>query len=239
MASTKRRDESSIFFVPMATPQDVQKHLAHPSHWKEGRSAERLASVWFAAKGIPKSVRNVLETCTSYGTLEVLVGAFEHTTRLDDFSRASQTDLLVVARSPQGAGSAKIAVIAVEGKVDESFDLPVNERRLRARKGSRWPERLEGLCRKLGLSITAVDAIRYQLLHRSVAALIEAGRFGAKEAMLLVHSFARDNENDHFEDFVAFARLLGIKNAGKNRVSSACKIGGVNLRLAWVAEYRK
>jgi hypothetical protein len=53
----------------------------------------------------------------------------------------------------------------------------------------------------------AVDDIRYQLLHRTASALIEAQRFCAGQALMLVHSFSQTHE--WFEDYARFAQLLG------------------------------
>lgn len=230
-----RRDDSSVFFVPMTRPLDVKRHLTHPYHWREGRSAERLATTWFGASGMPRSVRAVLEQEPDLRGIEPLIGAFEHTTRLDEFPRASQTDLLLVASLPARTARSRIGIIAVEGKCDETFDLPVAVKRAKARAGSRWPQRLRGLCGRLGLSVGDVDATPYQLIHRAAAALIEAERFGAKEAVFLIHSFAPDGDGGRLGEYLNFARLLGAEGAGKNRVSAAIEREGIRLRLAWVS----
>lgn len=232
-----RRSVSSVFFVPMLNPSDVRNHLAHPSHWRVGRSAERLATTWLNSAGIPQSVRRVLESEVDFRNIEPLIGAFEHTTRLDAFPRASQTDLMLVARLRSQSAKSSLAVIAVEGKVDETFDLPVVDKRARAKTGSRWPQRLEGLCHSLELNVEAVERTPYQLIHRTAAALIEAERFGAGEAVFLVHSFAKDGDGGRLTEFVSFAQTLGLRGAGKNRISETIKRSGVSLRLAWVSEY--
>ena len=51
-----------------------------------------------------------------------------------------------------------------------------------------------------------MDGIRYQLLHRTASALIEAERFCAGHALMLVHSFSQTHE--WFEDYARFLRLL-------------------------------
>ena len=73
--------------------------------------------------------------------------------------------------------------------------------------------------------------IRYQLLHRTASALIEAERFGAEHAVMLVHSFSQTSE--WFHDYAAFVTLLGGKSA-ENIVTSVGSCAGIQLHLAWV-----
>jgi hypothetical protein len=67
-------------------------------------------------------------------------------------------------------------------------------------------ERLEFLKLTLGLSGDLPETIRYQLLHRMASASIEAKRFRADTAIMLVHSFSPDNIG--LADFQAFAALF-------------------------------
>jgi hypothetical protein len=53
------------------------------------------------------------------------------------------------------------------------------------------------------------DSVRYQLLHRTASAVIEAERFGARHAVMLVHSFTE--ENLWFDDFAEFASVFRLK----------------------------
>ena len=73
--------------------------------------------------------------------------------------------------------------------------------------------------------------MRYQLLHRSVSAVIEAKRFNAAHAVMLVHSFSQSHQ--WFEDYAVFAALLGAEVA-VNRIVSVGERDGVQLHLGWV-----
>ena len=73
--------------------------------------------------------------------------------------------------------------------------------------------------------------IRYQLLHRTASALIEAERFGASTAFMLVHSFSQEDE--HLEDYQEFVKLFGTSGE-VNTVSYAGNKNGIDLYLAWV-----
>lgn len=104
--------------VPLTRPEDVKCHLAKPeAHWRVGYSAQELAMMWAnAGTDFPQSVRGVLNTAPEYLHVEVVDGFFEREVDLGTPGRNSQTDLMVFA----GIGS-ELAVIAIEGKVEESF----------------------------------------------------------------------------------------------------------------------
>src|SRR5256885_2125558 len=76
-----------------------------------------------------------------------------------------------------------------------------------------------------------VAGIRYQLLHRTASAVIEARRFGATHAVMLVHSFS---PNDAWlEDFLDFASLCGAAQLAKGVVAPVREIGAITLHLGW------
>ena len=76
-----------------------------------------------------------------------------------------------------------------------------------------------------------IGSIRYQLLHRTASALIEAKHFNASAAMMLVHAFSQTHE--WFEDYEAFAALYRI-TAERNTVHRAGRLDGIELYLGWV-----
>ena len=123
--------------------------------------------------------------------------------------------------------------IAVEGKAEEPFgDDTVSEWR-----GTQSPGREERLAYLLDVLGLADDErlapIRYQLLHRTASAIIEARRFGATHAVMLVHSFSPTDT--WFEDFAAFAALYGA-NAKKGSTVQASTLGDVTLHLGWASD---
>ncbi len=91
--------------------------------------------------------------------------------------------------------------------------------------------RLSYLRGLLGLPNDLSNTVRYQLLHRTASALIEAERFCAKHAVMLVHSFSQAQE--WFEDYAAFAKLLGV-DVEPDKVASAGERYGRQLHLCWV-----
>jgi hypothetical protein len=73
--------------------------------------------------------------------------------------------------------------------------------------------------------------LRYQLVHRTASAVLEAKRFHAGKAIMLVHSFSA--RQDGFVDFQVFARQLGITCSHPGELHNAGIKGGVELFLGW------
>jgi len=214
-----------IILVPAESPESWKGLLARPDRqWKVGYSARTLAYCWQGATGFPPEVGAVLGGPSAFPGIEPLLGIPELKVGLPGGGRASQTDLWVLARWQK-----QLVSIAVEGKVAEPLGPTVSEWLAEASPGK--AERLRFLLDLLELSSDSVMATRYQLLHRAASAIIQAQKFTASEAVLLVHSFSR--ENAWFEDFSSFAALLGI--APKvNELFRAGERGGVHFHIAWV-----
>ena len=123
----------------------------------------------------------------------------EWQTALPGGRRNSQSDALLIASHCDG-----LIVAAIEGKVDESFGPTVADWLTEASAGKAM--RLDFLCERLGLSGETGD-LHYQLLHRTVSALIEAERFHATHAAMIVHSFSP--ERRWFDAFSRFVERLG------------------------------
>lgn len=213
--------------VPLVKPEDVIPHLAKQElHWRAGYSAQELAVAWASSgNDFPAVVRAVLKTAPEYAQAEFVDGFFEREVELGSPGRNSQTDLMVIA-----AVGDELAVIAVEGKVEESFAELVAD--WNGTPGKQ--RRLEVLCETLGLDVTQVGGIRYQLLHRTASAVYEAKRYRCRHALMLVHSFSPTHR--WFEDFAAFAQAMSIPVQQYGQCSTTKACAGVSLRVAWVAD---
>ena len=213
--------------VPIRRPEGVIPHLARgEEHWRKGYSARELAESWFLADGIPASVKAVLDNCRDYRDTALIDGFFEREVDLGTPGAASQTDLMVIANTSRG-----LAVIAVEGKVNEPFgDTVVEWNDGSAGKG----RRLEKLCATLGISENAASGLRYQLLHRTASAVYEAHRYRTMDALMLVHSFSETHAS--FDDFAKFAEQMGTSVMEPNSISNSKECEGVALRLGWVSD---
>jgi hypothetical protein len=170
-----------------------------------------------------------------FAEIVVEKGIAECLTAVPGAGRPSHTDLMVEARSPSGK-----VVLGVEGKVHESFGPRVDAwlaKEEPGRSSSNKEARLRGLCEGLGLSADAPStlAIRYQLLHRSWAALAHAKAVGAQAAILLVHSFAETGDTENVADYRAFLRALGA-DGGLGVLTSLGVRGGTAFWAAWVRD---
>lgn len=219
----------SRIYVPANSAEDWAAHLASPEkQWRAERSAFELAHAWQEAGGWPPAVERVI-TASSVPSLKEarprLVMA-EHETPLPGQGYASQSDALVLAEGPEG-----LVVITVEGKEREGFDALTEE--WLDEGGENRLTRLRGVCQLLGLEPDAVQGIRWQLLHRTAAAVIEAQSLGARAAMMLVHSFSPTRES--FEDYAALLELFGGE-AQVDTVHQLTQLPSCQLLSAWVAD---
>lgn len=187
-------------------PADWQALLADPNkQWQSGYSAKTLACCWEAADGFPPEVAQVLNRSDSHllEGLTPILAVPEFKVPLPGGGHPSQNDIFVLARSAAGPVS-----IMVEGKVDESFGPTVKEWLVQASAGKQ--KRLRFLVRSLGLGSQPQGAIRYQLLHRAVSAILTGEQYHAVAAILVVHSFSKKKGQAGWPDYQAFARLFGV-----------------------------
>jgi len=211
--------------IPAQSPDDWKVFLADPDkHWKTGFSAKALAYCWQSSGGIPAEITKVLKRVSRLKELDCILAIPEHKVSLPGRGRASQNDVWVLAKSGK-----ELVSIAVEGKVSESFGPTVGEWYRDASKGKKI--RLEFLCNKLGIKFQPPENIRYQLLHRTVSAILEAERFNSHEAVMVVHSFSKTNEwLDDYQNFLSLFELqAGVGEAMTTQLAS-----GINLTFAWV-----
>ena len=207
-------------------------YMLRPDRLLISRFAAKSAYSWTEAEGFPNEVQAVLDESDAacLHDLEFLIGIPEHEVPLPGGRRPSQNDVFVLARGSDGLVS-----IAVEGKVSEPFDSPVDQRFAKPTPGQ--STRLAFLLGLLELERNDVGEIGYQLLHRTASAILEAERFGARHAVMLVHSFSQ--EMAHFDDYTNFVGLYG-QAAEANRLFKAKQLGDIALYLGWVvgnAEY--
>jgi hypothetical protein len=125
-----------------------------------------------------------------------------------------------------------MAAIMVEGKVSEPFG-PTLGGWLEKESPGRL-ERLAFLQNQLGLRQVPAN-IRYQLLHRTASALIEALRFGASTAVMIIHSFSSASSTpESFEDFKAFLHLYNVE-AAPGQLVFLGTMRGIELYSGWAA----
>jgi hypothetical protein len=215
--------------IPTLAASEWRRFLAEPDlHWKRGASALELAVSWERAekseRGLPREIEIALDCESTLAGASVLIALPEHKVTLKSRGRASQTDVWVLLRTSSGYAS-----MAVEGKAGESFDLPLSEWLNKASQGK--IDRLKDLCEMLGVADAPAPTLRYQLFHRSASALLEAERFGAASALMMVQSFRDDSVS--WNDYRAFASLLNCE-AMRNGIVCAGTCRSRPLFLGWV-----
>jgi len=213
--------------VPMLSPDDVIPHLGAPGHYRFPRSGWCIANHWFVANDLPDLVRLTLETIPLFGGAELIEGLIERHVELGDGATASQTDLLAIL----GVGT-ELAIMAIEGKVDETFGRLVSEELSEA--SERKTARVRRLAALFGLSVADAGPLRYQLFHRTASAIFEAKRYRAKSAVMMVHSF--DANDCGLSDFKQFAAAIGLANAAPTWTVGPVDVAGIALYLGWTAD---
>ncbi len=214
-------------FVPVDNPEAWKVFLADPRHWKTGYSAKSLAYCWQETDDFPKCVKYVFQNSSIdiFKNIELLLAFPEYKVSLAGGLRSSQNDIFILAK-----GNGQLIAIAVEGKVAEDFGQTVAEWRLKKDGKTNKDKRLKFLLQELCLEDITGD-IRYQLIHRSASAIIEAKKFNIKNALMLVHSFSQVYE--HFEDYNQFLSIFGLIGK-KDSLVGPIDINGVNLFFGWV-----
>jgi hypothetical protein len=155
--------------------------------------------------------------------LELLAAIPEWGGQLPGGETASHTDVLALARNSQN-----LVVLAVEAKVDETFGPTLEQKRATATVGQL--ARIAYLESELGRAEPFPDAVRYQLLHRSVSALLTARAFHAPVGVMLVQSFSP--ESAWRGDFAAFCQELGCNSLSAD-LFEVPGISGPRLILGW------
>ena len=212
------------------------KQVVGESKWRPGYSACELAQAWEKGE-FPAEVQTVLNSAPAPFPKPLIPNYMlvEKPVFLDNQKAPSMTDIMVYCNMQ----SAEPFIIAVEGKANEPFGNDTVADWALNKMPTPTPTRaarLEFLSRELGVPVPDDSPLRYQLIHRSVSALLESGLHGATSCMLLVHSFG-EHTNSNWTDYAAFLNHIGIANPVKNAVSGPVKLGqnnDKNFYAAWI-----
>ncbi len=197
-------------FVATRGPDYWKAHLGDPDrHWRPGFSAMAAARCWEHWQDVPPEIAALLGREV---TLQLAV--VEHKVPLPGSTVGdTQCDVFALVRA-----NGRDIALAVEAKVDEPFGQTVGEWLDGAGPGKRT--RLAALCALLDISDPPPGTLRYELLHRAAAAVIEARRFHRPAAAMVVQSFSPSAR--WHKDFLAFAAHVGApisaEGAGRRRL---------------------
>lgn len=215
--------------IPTLGLSDWRRLLADPdTQWERKASAFELAVSWESAerseRGLPKEIADALDREPRLADARTLIALPEHKVTLKGRGKPSQSDVWALLLSGSGYVS-----MAVEGKAGEPFASTLADWLKEASEGKK--ERLKFLCDTLQVAEPPPSNLRYQLFHRTASAVLEAERFRAPLAVMMVQSFKTDEES--WRDYVAFATLLGATPT-RGSVAEVRRSGSERLFLGWV-----
>ena len=216
--------------VPTKGVESWKELLADPEkHWKAGYSAQNAAYSWENANGVPDEIIRVLKQSGSeaFQSASLALAIPEYAVDLAGGSHPSQNDVFAILSGPNG-----LITMMVEAKGTEDFDITVGEWKTRTSDAGAT-ERMADISSHIGLEDDIPGSIRYQLLHRTASSVIEAKRFHASFAVMVVQSFEPDDSRNHFGDFLDFVALYG-REAHKDSLIELTTVQGVRLFAAWV-----
>ncbi len=217
-------------YIPTQSPEDWKKLLAEPEkHWKDGYSAKTLAYCWQNANGFPPEISRIFNGSeyTELHDLELLLAFPEYQVFLPPITgHPSQNDLFVLARTQ----NEKLISMTIEGKVSEPFGHVMKKWYTALSVGK--IERLKFIREHIGIKDELPEDLRYQLLHRTASAVIEAKKFNVAIAVMLVHSFSKTDE--WFGDYQLFLELYGINDVNVDRLYFLKTVSGIQLYSGWV-----
>lgn len=216
--------------IPTNGPESWQRLLAEPEkHWQPGFSAMSTALSWESANGLPPEIRSLFKDADDPAMRDAVLALAipEYKVDLAGGTRPSQNDVFALLSCTGGLIS-----MMVEGKVREDFDDLLGGWKKRTSEAG-VKARLTDITDNIGITEPPPDDIRYQLLHRTASAVIEAGRFHAKYAVVVIQSFVSNDGENHYNDFCKFVRLFQ-RTPTKETLIELSRPHGRQLFAAWV-----
>jgi hypothetical protein len=205
--------------------------LASPDRqWKRRYSAFETAVSWERASqgksGVPEPVAKMFRE-SHFGNPLFLFAVAEHKVELAGGNAAFQCDLWAVIYTSVGMCS-----LSVEAKANEAFGDDVLEKWLIAGKTEQSranrEKRFEYVCAHLPSS-DGFHLVRYQILHRCAASVIEAKRLALPHAAFVVQAF--DAPDKSFEDYAVFCRAMKIP--AKRGTLETTSVEDISLSIGW------
>lgn len=217
-------------FLPSVGAQGWKQLFADPEkHWKPGMPTRALAHCWESGEGMPSEVRRVLDDDPETRNARPLFVVPEYQVSLPGGSRPAHNDIWLLAE-----GSGGLISISVDGKGRESFGISVKE--WFAGKPAGKEKRLRYICEQLEIPFPPPDELKYSLLQRATSAVIEARRFKAPLAVLMIHSFSSSDQGmEHFNNLLS---VMGLKARGGELVSRKLSDGS-RIGFAWARGERR
>jgi hypothetical protein len=211
--------------------------LASPDRqWKREFSAFETAVSWENASardsGLPGPIEKVFQD-NGIVAPTLLLAVAEHKVPLPGGNAASQCDVWAIINTAQGLLS-----LTVEAKANEAFGDEILEKWLVAGKTNRSIANRKIRWEHVRANLPDADSflkVRYQILHRCAAAVIEANRWGCQNAAFIVQSFGKPavgTLDANFEAYREFCTAIQLP-AAKSSLAHT-KVGDIALSVGWV-----
>jgi hypothetical protein len=185
-------------------------------------SAAALMAKWRDADGFPAEVSRLMRSHDTTASATMLLAIPEHRVRLAAGARAAQTDLWVLAWTPRGLLS-----IVVDAGRGDAEDMAAGEGQTAA-SHARTTLALRSL---LEIDRESDLAIGHRFFHRTACALLEARRFFATSAAVVVHSLGATRQT--FLEFQAFVALMGGLLVRPGELAPVPPREGIALYFGW------
>jgi hypothetical protein len=210
--------------------QSWKCRLASPNQFKRGYSAFETAVSWELSEKNPSGIPGPIEALilkANFQNPNLMIAVVEHKVDLPGGDAASQSDVWAIIGTSKGMISLTVEAKAKEPFGDEALDnwlvaggskKSIENRRLR------W----EFIRSHLPKS-DSFGTVRYQLLHRCAAAIIEAKRFGFKHAACIVQSF--ESPEPSFREFAILCDAMKIPAERGN--AATVPVNDISLTVGW------
>jgi hypothetical protein len=224
-----------------------RERLAKPDEqWKRGCSAFEIAVSWELAasktkSGLPEPIAKLFRD-SDHGDPDLLFAVAEHKVDLEGKGHASQSDVWAIVETKK---MGKVSV-TVEAKAKEPFGgetlkgflepkprTQESDNEYRRRRENRR-RRFEYISSRLPHppSSDSFMPVRYQLLHRCAASVIEAKRLGFQHAAFVVQAFEAPTTS--FDDYSVFCRAIKVEPRHDSLVMAAEAVHDISLSFGWV-----
>jgi len=143
-----------------------------------------MAETWENASGLPSEIASVFHASKDgyFKDLQLALVIPEYKVPLEGGTQPSQNDVFALLSSEKG-----LTALTVEGKAREDFGPTLAQWRSKVSEEG-YRKRIDHILASTGLRDQIPEHIRYQLLHRTASAVIEANRFHCKAAAMIVQS---------------------------------------------------
>ncbi len=179
--------------------------------------------------GIPEPVGKLFRE-GNYGDPCLIFAVAEHKVDLPGGNAASQCDVWGVVKTEK----AGFLSLTVEAKAKEKFGDKIVEKWLIEGRSKKSREnrkvRLQYICSYLPESVS-FSKVRYQILHRCAASVIEAKRLRFQHAAFVVQAFHSPDES--FQDYAVFCQALKIPAARGHMHMATTSVDGISLSVGW------